>query len=197
MNAVKQWYDWMGRQVHTVYATPVLIFMFFIEATVFLVPVDPLLILYCLEHRQKSMYYAAVATTASVIGGIFGYGIGFLLWQTVGHFITTYLISATTFNQVASWFGQYEATAVLIAGFTPVPYKAVTIGAGFCKLPLAPFIFYSLIARGARFFLLAGIIKLWGDQIKQYIDRYFNLFVFLFVGLVTLSIWLIRYSSQG
>lgn len=53
MNAVKQWYDWMGRQVHTVYATPVLIFMFFIEATVFLVPVDPLLILYCLEHRQK------------------------------------------------------------------------------------------------------------------------------------------------
>jgi membrane protein YqaA with SNARE-associated domain len=195
MNAVKQWYDWMGRQVHTIYATPVLILMFFIEATVFLVPVDPLLILYCLEHRQRSMYYATVATSASVIGGIFGYGIGFLLWQTVGPLITTYLISAATFAQVVHWFTEYESLAVLIAGFTPVPYKAVTIGAGFCKLPLTPFVFYSIIARGARFFLLAAIIRIWGDQIKEYIDRYFNLLVILFVVVVVGSIWLIKITS--
>lgn len=196
MNAVKNWYTWMGKQVHGVYATPVLIFMFFIEATIFLVPVDPLLILYCIEHRQRSMYYAMVATLASVIGGIFGYLIGFALWQTLGQFLITFLISAANFTKVVNWFTQYESLAVLIAGFTPVPYKAVTIGAGFCKLPLLPFIFYSCIARGARFFLLAAIIRIWGDQIKQYIDRYFNLFVLLFVVLVIGSVWLLKITSH-
>lgn len=197
MNAVKNWYNWMGRQVHTSYAIPVLLLMFFIEATIFFIPVDPLLILYCLEHRTRSLYYALLATLASVIGGIFGYLIGFTLWQTVGQFIVNVIISPATFAKVVQWFTNYESIAVLIAGFTPVPYKAVTIGAGFCKLPLSPFIIYSFIARAARFFLLAGIIRIWGNQIKEYIDRYFNLFVFLFLGIVIGGIWLIKYSSQS
>ncbi|MGE0207300.1 MAG: YqaA family protein [Candidatus Babeliales bacterium] len=195
MNAVKSWYDWMGKQVHSTYASAVLVAMFFIEATVFFIPVDPLLILYCLEHRSRSFYYATIATLASVIGGVFGYLIGFALWQTIGNLIVTYIISPSTFAKAVQWFTHYETAAVLIAGFTPVPYKAVTIGAGFCKLPLAPFIFYSLIARGARFFLLAGIISVWGNQIKEYIDRYFNLLVILFMCLVFGGVWLIKMSS--
>lgn len=197
MNAVKNWYNWIGKQVHTPYATPVLILMFFIEATIFFIPVDPLLILYCLEHRSKTMYYATVATLSSVVGGVFGYLIGFTLWQTIGQLIVTFIISPTTFAKVVHWFTHYENAAVLIAGFTPIPYKAVTIGAGFCKLPIIPFITYSIIARGARFFLLAGIIRLWGDQIKEYIDRYFNLLVVLFVSVVLGSIWLIKLSSHS
>jgi len=197
MNAVKNWYTWIGKQVHTIYAMPVLIFMFFIEATIFFIPVDPLLILYCLEHRKRSYYYAAVATMASVIGGMFGYLIGFTLWQTIGQLIVSYIISPTTFAKVVSWFKHYEMAAVLIAGFTPVPYKAVTIGAGFCKLPFMPFVTYSLIARGARFFLLAGVIKMWGDQIKKYIDRYFNILVILFVGVLFGGLWLIKYTSHS
>jgi membrane protein YqaA with SNARE-associated domain len=197
MNAVKSWYHWMGRQVHTPYAIPMLIFMFFIEATIFFIPVDPLLILYCIEHRAKGWYFAMIATVASVFGGLFGYLIGFALWQTIGKLMLAYIISPAAFAQVVQWFKQYEVAAVLIAGFTPVPYKAVTIGAGFCKLPLAPFLIYSFIARGARFFLLAAIIRVWGEQIKEYIDRYFNLFVLLFVGLVIGSIWFMQHTSHS
>lgn len=195
MNALKSMYTWMGRQVHTPYATGVLASLFFIEATIFFIPVDPLLILYCIEHRHRAWYYAFIATIASVIGGIFGYAIGYALWQTIGQLIVTYIISPLTFAKAVAWFRLYENAAVLIAGFTPVPYKAVTIGAGFCKLPLMPFIIYSCIARGARFFLLAGIIAYWGSQIKEYIDRYFNLFVILFTGLVIGGFWVIKYTS--
>lgn len=195
MNILKKIYDWMGKQVHTVYATPVLAFFFFIEASFFFVPVDPILILYCIEHRTRAWYFATVATSASVIGGIFGYGIGFALWKTIGQLIVTYIISPITFAKAVSWFAHYENLAVLIAGFTPVPYKAVTIGAGFCKLSFAPFVFYSIIARGARFYLLAFIISIWGKQIKEYIDKYFNALALLFVALLFGGIWLIKLTT--
>jgi membrane protein YqaA with SNARE-associated domain len=192
MHLIRNIYDWMAKQVHTSYATPFLSFLFFIEATIFFIPVDPLLILYCVEHRSRSLYYATIATFSSVIGGVFGYAIGFTLWQALGSWIVHYIISPDTFAKVVTWFTEYENIAVLIAGFTPVPYKAVTIGAGFCKLPIIPFVAYSFIARGARFYLLAIVISIWGEQIKEYIDRYFNLLVILFVLIVALSIWLIK-----
>jgi len=196
VNILKRLYDWMGKQVHTAYATPMLALLFFIEATVFFIPVDPLLILYCIEHRNRSLYYATVATIASVIGGVFGYGIGLALWESIGQLIVNYIISPTTFAEVVHGFTKYESAAVLIAGFTPVPYKAVTIGAGFCKLPIVPFVTYSLIARGARFYLLAIIIRIWGKEIKEYIDRYFNLFVLLFMIIVAGGIFIIKWSAQ-
>jgi membrane protein YqaA with SNARE-associated domain len=197
VNVLKHVYNWMGKQVHNSYATPMLALLFFIEATIFFIPVDPLLILYCIEHRKKSLYYATVATIASVIGGIFGYCIGIALWETIGQFIVSYIISAKTFSQVVYWFTKYETTAVLIAGFTPVPYKAVTIGAGFCKLPIMPFITYSLFARGARFYLLAIIIRIWGKEIKEYIDRYFNLFVVLFMIIIVSGFFIIKWAAQA
>ncbi len=196
MNALKNIYDWMGRQVHTPYATPVLAFFFFIEASFFFIPVDPILILYCIEYPKKSWYFATVGTIASVIGGIFGYGIGFALWKTIGQLIVTYIISPATFAKVVAWFTHYETVAVLVAGFTPIPYKAVTIGAGFCKLSFAPFVMYSIIARGARFYLLALILSIWGKQIKEYIDRYFNALVVLFVVLLCGGLWIIKTTSH-
>ncbi len=195
MNVIRGMYDWMGKQVHSPHATLMLSLLFFIEATVLFIPVDPLLILYCIEHRKKALYFATIATLSSVIGGVFGYYIGFCLWEIIGKKIVAALISPTTFANAVASFNRYESAAVLIAGFTPVPYKAVTIGAGFCKLPLMPFIFYSLIARSARFYLLAGIISIWGAQIKEYIDRYFNLLVLLFVVIVLGGLWLIKITT--
>lgn len=192
MKFLKRIYDWMGRQVNTVYATPMLAFLFFIEASIFFIPVDPLLILYCTEHRQKSWYYATVATLSSVLGGLFGYLIGYALWQTVGSFVTTYIISPETFAKAVESFKYHENLAVLIGGISPVPYKAVTIGAGFCKLPIAPFVFYSIIARGARFYALAAIIYTWGDRIKIYIDRYFDILAILFLIVVLGGIWVLK-----
>lgn len=192
MNVLRTSYTWVCKQVHGYYATHMLAFLFFIEASILFFPVDPLLIVYCLEQRKKSWYFATIATLFSVLGGLFGYVIGIALWNVVGQFIITYIISPLTFEKIIIYFKEYEAAAVLIAGFTPIPYKAVTIGAGFCRLPLIPFVVCSVIARGARFYLLASIIAIWGDEVKEYIDRYFNILIMLCVLLACIGIWALK-----
>jgi len=187
MQFVRNIYDWMGSKVQSRYADWWLFALFFIESSVFIIPVDPLLILYCIENRKKSLYFATLATLASVAGGLFGYFIGAVMWHSVGIKLVNWLISESTFYQVVAKYKLYQHWAVLIAGFTPVPYKAVTISAGFCHLALIPFVVYSFIARGARFFLVAGAIKIWGAQIKIFIDKYFNYLVVAFIAIVILS----------
>lgn len=194
MLLLKRMYSWCGQQVHTVYAVPLLAFLFFIEA-IFFIPVDPLLILYCIEDRFNSFYFATVATLSSVAGGLMGYFIGYAIWESMGKILVGMLFSPATFNHALQQYEHYESWAVLIASFTPLPYKAITLSAGFCKLPLMPFIIFSLIGRGARFFLVALSIRLWGEQIKQYIDRYFNLLVVLFTLLVVAMCWLCFYGK--
>lgn len=183
-------YDRLGTYVYGPYATIVLGFLFFIEA-IFFVPVDPLLILYCIANKNRSFFYATVATITSVIGGLVAYGIGFALWESIGQMLVKSLFSLEQFNHALEQFKHYQTWAVLIAGFTPLPYKLVTLSAGFCNLPLMPFVLCSFIARGARFFLVAGIISIWGHQVKEFIDRYFNLLVILFTILIILAVWLI------
>lgn len=160
---------------------------FFIESSFFFIPVDPLLILFCIEDKKRSLFFATIATLASVVGGIFGYIIGWLLWDSIGVTLVRWIISEATFARVAGKYTLYQAWAVFIAGFTPVPYKAVTISAGFCKLPLIPFVFYSLISRGLRFFFIAGSIYLWGDHIKVFIEKYFNYLVIAFTIVLVVS----------
>lgn len=191
MKFLRTWYAAAAQCVHSPYATISLAFLFFIEATIFIFPIDPLLMLFCLEQRDRSLYYATIATVSSVLGGMFGYTLGYTLWQTCGSFFTTYIITPHLFTQVVHWFTNYEALTILIAGFTPIPYKAVTIGAGFCKLPLLPFIGYSLISRGARFFLLAGIIYKKGTLIKEFIEKYFDILVIVISCIIILGIWFI------
>ena len=181
----------MGTQVHKSYATPLLAILFFIEA-IFFVPVDPLLILFCLENRKKSIFFATVATISSVIGGAVAYYIGFQFWEMFGKKLIGLVTSEKTFEHIKTQYELYESWAVLIAGFTPLPYKAVTLTAGFCKLPFVPFIVYSFIARGARFFLVAITIKIWGAAIKNFIDKYFNLLAIIFILLVILTVWVFK-----
>lgn len=187
---LKRLYDWMGQQVHKPYAIPLLGVLFFIEA-IFFVPVDPLLMLFCIERRSKALYFATIATVASVFGGVAGYFLGFGIWESVGQKLVSLILSQATFDTAVARFEHYQSWAVLIAGFTPIPYKAVTLAAGFCRLPLIPFIINSFIARGARFFLVAGVIYVWGERIKEYIDRYFDILVLLFVIVLFVAIWLI------
>jgi len=192
LKVIRRIYDWMGSKVESPHAIWWLAGLFFIESSVFIIPVDPLLILFCVTNNKRSLYYATVATVASVAGGIFGYAIGAFMWKSVGASLVTWLISEATFNSIVEKYKIYENWAVLIAGFTPVPYKAVTISAGFCGLSFLPFVFYSTIARGARFFMLAGAITLWGPRIKVFIDKYFNHLVILFALLVIVSCLILK-----
>jgi len=181
----------MGYKVHSRYADVWLASLFFIEA-VFFIPVDPLLILYCIQNRKKSIYYATIATISSVAGGIFGYVIGAVLWNSIGIKLVSWFISEGAFARAVQTYKLYQNWAVLIAGFTPLPYKAITLSAGFCSLPFLPFIACSLISRGARFFLVAGLLRIWGEQVKYFIDRYFNQLVLLFVFLLIVGFLFVR-----
>ncbi|MFC1842527.1 YqaA family protein [Candidatus Dependentiae bacterium] len=193
---LKKIYNWLGSKVHTKYANPFFCILFYLEAIV-LIPVDPILILYCLENRKKSLKYALMATISSVLGGITGYLLGSFLWTNFGENILnfkliSYIVPQKTFYYLKGLYHTYATWAILISGFTPIPYKAATLSAGFCQLPIIPFIFFSCLARGARFFLVAIIITIWGKQIKYFIDRYFNLLSMLFVALVIFIILFIK-----
>jgi len=193
---LKRIYDWMGRQIYSPYAESILCFLFYLEA-IFFLPTDPMLIIYCIEQPRKAYRFAAIALAGSVLGGLTGYLIGYFLWGYAGDAILNntlvqYIITKNSFNHACYLYKKYEFAAILIAGFTPVPYKVATLTAGVCKLPIIPFIFASIIARGSRFFLLAGLIRQFGDQMKKYIDRYFNLLVLLALIIITLSIWMCK-----
>jgi len=183
LSRIRELYDWMGEKIHSPYAVPFLAGAFFIEA-IFFLPVDPLLILFCIEKRNKAWLYATVATVSSVAGGVVGYYLGYGVWNLIGQKIVALISTPQRFEALCIQYKLYQNWAVLVAGFTPLPYKLVTLTAGFCKLPLLPFIVCSFIARGARFYLVGGIIYLWGETIKEYIDRYFNVLVAIFTLLV-------------
>lgn len=188
MKVIRKAYDWMGSKVGSPHADLWLVFLFFIESSFFIIPVDPLLILYCIAHARRALYYATLATGASVLGGLFGYAIGAVMWKSVGAVLVKWLISEHTFAHLVSNYKQYEYWVVLLGAFTPIPYKAITISAGFCGISLFPFVFCSIIGRGARFFLVAGAIRLWGPGIKTFIDVYFNQLVIAFSIILVLSI---------
>lgn len=188
---LKKMYDRMGEKIHSPFATAFLGFLFFIEA-IFFLPVDPVLILYCLEKRNNAFWYATIALVFSVLGGITAYSIGFIIFETFGAQIInskviSYIMSPRTFKHLCIYYEKYSSLAILVLGFSPLPYKAATLTAGFCKISFSPFVFFSIISRGARFFLIALVINLWGKQIKKYIDRYFNLLVvFILVIIITI-----------
>ena len=189
--SIRKLYDWMGTFVHLPLGEAVLALFFFIEA-IFFFPADPLLILFCVERPKKSFYYATIATIASVIGGVAAYYLGMTVWNLIGQKLIALFTSPETFAYLCDQYQKYQNWAVLIAGFTPLPFKAVTLTAGFCRLPLFPFIICSIIARGARFFLVAALIHQWGKQIKEYIDKHFNTLVLLFIFLVIVTVWILK-----
>ncbi|MFH1644540.1 MAG: VTT domain-containing protein [bacterium] len=192
MKFIRKFYDWLGEKVKSPNALIWLSVLFFIEA-IFFVPVDPLLILFCLNNYKKSLNYALIATVSSVAGGVTGYFIGAFMWESLGVNLITWIISEQAFNNAIIKYKLYQNWAVFIAGFTPLPYKAITLSAGFCKLSLPAFILFSFLSRGARFFLLAGIIKIGGEKIHFFIDRHFNQLVVLFTLLLVISVWMLKF----
>jgi membrane protein YqaA with SNARE-associated domain len=193
MKFLRNLYNRMGAKVHSKHAELFLGVVFFIEA-IFFIPTDPILIFYCLERRTKAIRYATIATVSSVLGGLAGYSIGLLLWQTVGESIIhnpiiNRVVTPKTFTYLCGLYHKNAWLAVMAAGFTPIPYKAATLSAGFCSIALTPFIIGSIISRGARFYLYAIVIKIWGEQMKYIVDRFFTLLVILTIVLIAAGIW--------
>ena len=158
----------------------------FVEASFFPVPPHPLLGLMCLAEPQRAIRYALIATVASVVGGLLGYAIGWGLYDTVGTELLALLGLTDSFPVAACYLREYGAEIIMVKGATPIPFKLLTITAGFIAMPLVPFIVASVVSRSISFMIVGLLFRLFGAPIKRFIDKYLGLvtagFVILVVG---------------
>jgi membrane protein YqaA with SNARE-associated domain len=147
----------------------------FIESSFFPIPPDVMLAPMCLARPQKAFHYALICTIASVLGALLGYAIGFFLFETIGRAILDFYGLADQFDSFKTNFNEQGWVIVLLAGFTPLPFKVITIAAGATAMPLYVLIFASIIARSARFFLVGALLWKFGQPMQDWIDKHFAL----------------------
>ncbi|MFN4245654.1 MAG: YqaA family protein [Brevinematia bacterium] len=193
VNPLRSLYDWVLSWADKPSGKGVLYSVAFAESSFFPVPPDPLLIAFCLSKPKESLKFALFTTIFSVLGGILGYTIGVFLFETVGKFLLNLYNYWDAYNSVKNMFDVYGFIAVLIAGFTPIPYKVFTIASGSFYFNLPMFIAASLVSRGARFFLVAIIMLFFGEKAKRFIDKYFDWLALAFVLLIVLGFIFVKY----
>jgi membrane protein YqaA with SNARE-associated domain len=184
MRKLRELYDWVIGWSNSRYGTGALAGLSFTESFFFPVPPDPLLMALALGRPTRAFFFAAVCSAASVAGGIAGYFIGLTLFEALGEPILRFYGVMDRYFLVQSYYQAYDAWAVGVAGFTPIPYKVFTIAAGAFKISFAVFVAASIISRSARFFLLAWLIFRFGHPIRRFIDQYFNLLTLAFAVLL-------------
>lgn len=190
---IRRMYDCSMVWIQTPYGLWVLFFLAMAESSFFPLPPDVFLIALCLAAPAKSFRYAAICAAGSVIGGALGYGLGLGFMESIGNNIISWYGLSDKYEKVQAMYQQYDALAVFAAGFTPLPYKLFTITAGAFKINFATFMLASLISRSARFFLVAGLIYKFGQPIRYFLERYFNLLTILFFILLIGGFVFIKY----
>jgi membrane protein YqaA with SNARE-associated domain len=197
MKLFRRLYDWVLHWADTPYGTPALGVLAFAESSFFPVPPDPLLMALSLSKPRRALFYAAVCSACSIVGGLFGYFIGYALWNIVGDFFFDNLgligFTRDNFDVVQEKYEANAFLAIFAAGFTPIPYKVFTVAAGVFSISLGPFFLASVLSRSARFFTVAGLIFLFGPSIKRLIDKYFNLLTILFFVLLVGGFLVVKY----
>ncbi len=184
MSWLRALYNWtMDKAAHP-YAVWWLAFFSFIESSFFPIPPHPLLGLMCLAEPNKAIRFAIIATVASVFGGLFGYAIGYALYEAVGVPLLTAIGLIDSVPAAQCTFNEYGVYAVTIAAATPVPFKLLTITAGALQMDLVPFILASLAGRALIFVTVGTLFQLFGAPIKRIIDQYLGTVTTVFVLLV-------------
>ena len=190
---IRKLYDWILKWSETRYAIPALGVLSFIESSFFPIPPDILLIAIVVAAPSKWFKAALVCSVTSVMGGMLGYFIGWQFMDAIGIKIVEMYHLQAKFDKIGTMYNEYQAWAVGIAGFTPLPYKIFTIAAGAFKVDFPIFVMASAVSRSARFFLVAALIYKFGPAVKALIEKYFNLFSILFVVLLVLGFVLLKY----
>ena len=192
MNIFRKLYDWTLNKARHKKASWFLIIVSFAESSFFPIPPDVLLIPMVLANRLRAWFYALICTLSSVSGGIIGYLIGFLFYSNVGSLIIVLYGLSNSFDNFENYYNEWGVWIVLGAGFTPFPFKFITIASGVFGLNLFLFIIVAIVARGLRFYLISSLLFIFGDKIKNLIDKYFNLLVSLFFILLIGSILFLK-----
>lgn len=177
-------YNWVLYWAETPYGAWALFLLALCESSFFPIPPDVLLIALAVAIPGKSFYYALICSLGSVLGGCIGYLIGWKFMAAIGNEIIAFYGLTQRFNDIKQLYQAYDAWAVGIAGFTPIPYKVFTISAGAFNINFLVFFMASLISRSARFFLVGGLIYVFGPRIKAFIEQYFNLLAVAFAILL-------------
>lgn len=194
-NPLRRLYDWMLAWAHRPSGPAALGVISFAESSFFPIPPDPLLIALALGRPKRALFFALICTVGSVLGGMFGYWIGHALWEGVSGFFFARVPGVTphSFEMVQSLYNKYDFWAVFLAGFTPLPYKVFTLASGVFAISFPIFVIASTISRGARFFILAGLVHWKGPEIKGFIDRHFNRLAWAFAVLLVAGFVTLKY----
>lgn len=186
-------YDWTIRLSGHKHAHWALAAVSFAESSFFPVPPDVMLVPMTVARPERAWFYATVCTIASVAGALLGYAIGALLYDTLGHWLISIYGYEDKLEEFRALYAEWGAWIILIKGATPIPYKLVTIASGFASYSLFWFIVLSLITRGARFFLVAGILNRFGEPIKIFIEKHLGLVSAAFALLIVAGFVVARY----
>ncbi|UWP99682.1 YqaA family protein [Aliiroseovarius crassostreae] len=190
---IRRLYNWtMGLAEHP-RALWALAIVAFLESSVFPIPPDILMIPMIIAAPRKAFVIAAVALVASVLGGMFGYLIGWGVFESVGRPVLEFYGKTDSFDSFARTYNEWGAWAVLIAGVTPFPYKVITILSGSTGLNFTVFMVASVIARGLRFFIVAGLLWKFGAPIRDFIERRLGLVFTVFIVLLFGGFYLVKY----
>lgn len=190
---IKRLYQWTLSLAEHPHALWALFLVAFVESSFFPIPPDILMIPMIIARPQRAWLIASVALFASVLGGLLGYAIGALAFETLGQPILSALGKADAMAEFSERFNDLGFWAVLTAGVTPFPYKVITIMSGWTGMPLATFIVTSILARGLRFFIVAGLLWQFGAPIRDFIERRLGLMFTLAVALLLAGFFAVRY----
>jgi membrane protein YqaA with SNARE-associated domain len=190
---LRRLYDWVLHWAETPYGAWALFALAFCESSFFPIPPDILLIALAVGMPKKSLRFALICSAGSVLGGCLGYLIGWQFMAVIGNRIIEFYNLTDKIALIAEMFHKYDAWAIGIAGFTPIPYKVFTISAGMFEINFLIFLLASAVSRSARFFIIGGLISVFGPAIQSFIDRYFNLLAVTFTVLLVAGFILLRY----
>ena len=185
---LRRLYDWCIDAAHKPHAMWMLGAIAFAESSFFPVPPDVMLIPMSLARPQRAYVMALWCTVASVAGGLAGYAIGAVLYDSVGQWLIHLYGYGNKVEAFRAAYAQWGAWIILLKGLTPIPYKIVTITSGFANYNLGLFIVFSIIARGTRFFVLAFLLHRYGEQARHFIEKRLGLWVTLGAAVVVIGI---------
>ena len=190
---LRKLYDWVLHWAETPYGSWALFLLAFCESSFFPIPPDILLIGLAVAIPKRSFRYALICSAGSVLGGCFGYLIGWQFMAGIGERIIAFYGLTQKIDYIQSLYMAYDAWAIGIAGFTPIPYKVFTISAGAFHINFMVFVIASVVSRSARFFLVGGLIYVFGPKIQAFIDKYFNVLAVVFTVLLVAGFVVIKF----
>ena len=197
MTLLRGLYDWtMDKAAHP-HAVWWLAFFAFIESSFFPIPPHPMLGLMCLAEPKKAIRFALICTIASVLGGLFGYMIGYFLYEAIGAWLIGVLGLTDSFPVAACYIREQGAVAVFLAAGTPIPFKLMTITAGFIEMNLVTFTLAAIAGRALIFMIVGVLFQFFGAPIKAVIDKYLGTVTTIFVVLLVGGFLLVTQVGGG